>query len=68
MSQLPNALQEAMSSICEALVVQELRKAYALLEEDISPPMFSWDAKEEKRKVKQLRKSFKQVMEYYGAL
>lgn len=65
---LPDSLQEAMSTICEALVIQELKKTYELLDKDFSPPLFSWDAKEEKRKVKQLRNSFKQVMKYYGAL
>lgn len=54
------------SDFAEQIVIQELTWHLEHTQLNQKPPMFSWDAEEDAKKVRKLRKAFKHVLEYYG--
>ena len=51
----------------ESIVVQEMRFHLDCFRQKQKVPHFSYDPKEERKKVKNLRRAFRTVLEYYGA-
>ena len=51
--------------LVEQIIVEELTWDYKNLK-PCKPPMFSFDPKEEKEKMKELKTALKRVLEYYG--
>ena len=50
----------------ELIITTELKDQYDSISSTTSPPMFSYDEKENKKDVAKLKKAFKTVLGFYG--